>query len=199
MHLIAWDKVTKAKKQGGLGFKNLRQQNKAFIMKLCWSLLTKRHALWVQCIWAKYNCGSSLVPKVEKKRSSSSAWRAIVEVWDKFIGGVGRKVNNRADTKFWRDLWLPLERPLLTYVHNPASINEEESVKDHILMSGQWDMSRWNGILPFEVIRIISRMHPPNNNSPYCFTWRVAKDGGFSVKSAYHYLSGRTGDNNNRF
>ncbi|KAI9073167.1 hypothetical protein K1719_044873 [Acacia pycnantha] len=72
MHLIAWDKITKAKKQGGLGFKNLRRQNKAFIMKICWNLLTNKDTLWARCIWSKYNCGQAHVPNVSKKRNSSS-------------------------------------------------------------------------------------------------------------------------------
>ncbi|KAI9119453.1 hypothetical protein K1719_009329 [Acacia pycnantha] len=83
MHLIAWEKTTQAKKQGGLGFKNLHRQNKAFIMKLCWSLLTKKDTLWVQCLWSKYNCGNLRMPNVSRKRSSSSAWQAIAQMdWD---------------------------------------------------------------------------------------------------------------------
>lgn len=45
IHLIAWEKVKRSKKEGGLGFKKLVLQNKAFIMKLCWGLITKPGAL----------------------------------------------------------------------------------------------------------------------------------------------------------
>ncbi|KAK4257184.1 hypothetical protein QN277_006806 [Acacia crassicarpa] len=189
MHLIAWEKVTQAKKQGGLGFKNLRRQNKAFIMKLCWSLLTKKHDLWVQCLWAKYNCGNLSLPKVSKKRSSSPAWKAITQVWEKFLSGVGKKVNNGGGTKFWHDLWLPMDRPLMAFVADPSVIIEEDTVRDQLLGNGQWDIDKWRGILPFSIINTISKIPPPSSNLPDCFIWRPATDGCFSVKSAYNYLS----------
>lgn len=35
MHLLSWDCIVQDKKEGGLGIKNFRKQNEAFIMKLC--------------------------------------------------------------------------------------------------------------------------------------------------------------------
>ena len=199
MHLIAWDKVMNAKKQGGLGFKNLWRQNKAFIMKICWNLLMKKDSLWAQCIWSKYNCGHSTVPKVSKKRNSSSVWKAVVGVWDKFFVGIGWKDNNGNDTKFWQDLWLPLDRPLITFVQDHSLINVDDTVRDHILGNGRWNTNGWWGILPLSIINSISRMSIPFNHFPDCFTWRAAKDGCFTVKSAYTYLSGHVQMDTNRF
>lgn len=44
-HLVAWENVKRPKDAGGLGIKDLHLQNVAFIMKLCWRLLTKPRAL----------------------------------------------------------------------------------------------------------------------------------------------------------
>lgn len=38
VHLVSWDLVTNFKVNGGMGLKKLRQQNEAFIMKLCWHI-----------------------------------------------------------------------------------------------------------------------------------------------------------------
>ena len=46
--------VTKGKQEGGLGMKNLELQNKAFITKLCWGLITKPDALWVKVLRSTY-------------------------------------------------------------------------------------------------------------------------------------------------
>lgn len=45
LHLLSWDLITKDKKDGGLGIKNLEKQNHVFVMKLCWQLLTNQDAL----------------------------------------------------------------------------------------------------------------------------------------------------------
>ena len=49
IHLASWDLITR-EKNGGMGQKKLRQQNEAFLMKLCWNLLTNKEALWVQVL-----------------------------------------------------------------------------------------------------------------------------------------------------
>ncbi|KAI9128659.1 hypothetical protein K1719_000142 [Acacia pycnantha] len=80
MHLIPWQNIIKSKKVGGLGIKNLELQNKAFIMKLCWGMITRPEALWVKCLRGRYSCGNNLLPQVSKKQSQSLTWKAIVNV-----------------------------------------------------------------------------------------------------------------------
>lgn len=111
MHLISWDQIKKAKLEGGLGIKDLRHQNMAYIMKLCWNLLTKSEALWVKCLRSKYGCGEGHQLAVCKKRNSSATWQSIVAVWDKFQQGVGMTVKDGRQTSFWWDVWTPLNEP----------------------------------------------------------------------------------------
>lgn len=85
IHLVSWETITKCKK--GLGIKDLESQNKAFIMKLCWTMINKPYALWVQCLHAKYDCGSQEIPTVTQKSSSSLVWNAIVSLELFHVGG----------------------------------------------------------------------------------------------------------------
>lgn len=57
---------------GGLGFRNLKVLNKAYMMKLAWSLISDSEKLWVKVMKAKYNCGSQTMPKVVARGSCSS-------------------------------------------------------------------------------------------------------------------------------
>lgn len=59
-HLVAWDRICKPKEEGGLGFRNLRNLNKAHMMKLAWELITCPDKLWVKIVKAKYGCGPVL-------------------------------------------------------------------------------------------------------------------------------------------
>jgi hypothetical protein len=56
-HLISWEQICKPKKDGGLGFRNLRVLNKAYMCKLAWQLVEDKDKLWVSIIRAKYDCG----------------------------------------------------------------------------------------------------------------------------------------------
>lgn len=87
LHLLSWDQVTQDRQNGGLGLKNLRKQNKAFIIKLCWNLLNRKEALWVKVLRSKYLCGANTTPIVQKKTFSSFTWQSIVKVWSKFLWG----------------------------------------------------------------------------------------------------------------
>lgn len=43
-----------SKKQGGLGIRNLRRQNRSLLMKWLWRFPKEEHVLWVRVIQDKY-------------------------------------------------------------------------------------------------------------------------------------------------
>lgn len=57
-HTIAWDQFCLPKEDGGLGFRDLHDFNRALLMKLGWGLIKNREALWVQVVPHKYKCGN---------------------------------------------------------------------------------------------------------------------------------------------
>lgn len=57
-HMISWEKICQPKEQGGLGFRNLKVLNKAYMTKLAWQLINNPYKLWVRIMKFKYNCGA---------------------------------------------------------------------------------------------------------------------------------------------
>ena len=166
-----------------LGIRNLELQNQAFIMKLCWGLITKPNALWVQCLRARYECGDDHVLQVVKKKYNSLTWQTITEVWEKFLQGVGKKINDGKSTRFWWDFWTPLERPLIEYaVSNVHNINPEEMVGSFVTPSGDWDVLRWKEHLPNWVIMKMVMLQPLAESRSDTFIWRNSPDRTFPVK-----------------
>ena len=55
--MVSWDKVCMRKEVGGLGLRKAKLQNNAFMIKLGWSLINRKDALWVQLMREKYGCG----------------------------------------------------------------------------------------------------------------------------------------------
>lgn len=61
-HTTTWDQFCLSRKNGGLGFRNLHDFNKALLMKLDWGLMSNNEALWVNVIHSKYKCGNNVLP-----------------------------------------------------------------------------------------------------------------------------------------
>lgn len=196
LHLIGWETCKQDKDLGGLGIKDLCSQNEAFMMKLCWGILTKPEALWVKCLKCKYDCGEGTHPKVERKRNQSAVWKGTVAVWDRFMSGVGRKIVDGRSSRAWTDLWLPLPLPLIQYVNrNMDSIKSEEDVASFVTSDGEWDARRWRCFLPEEVVMKILSSEPPRGHGDDKYWWRESSDGDFSIKLAYSRIFNQTGEN----
>jgi hypothetical protein len=58
MHLVSWEKTTKAYMEGGLNFKNTRTQNLALGAKLLWKMITGKATWSKRALWRKYFRGS---------------------------------------------------------------------------------------------------------------------------------------------
>lgn len=54
MAYIGWNKITKTKGMGGLGFADLELVNETLLMKFLWRLVAGSGALWVQVVKEKY-------------------------------------------------------------------------------------------------------------------------------------------------
>lgn len=168
------------------GVRDLRAQNEAFVMKLCWGLPTRPNALWVECIVKKYGCGTGKYPIMKKKREQSGVWSSILAVWDKFFKAVGCKIGDGKYTNVWTDMWTGLDLPLIQYVErNHDKVRIEDVVASFVTASNTWDLDKWRTFLPDWVIDRIRHVAPPRPGQADKHWWRAAADGNFSVRSAY--------------
>lgn len=71
MHTIRWKDITKPKKLGGLGLRNLKHMNEACILKLGWEIKFGEDTLWCEVIKGKYLRQS----KICAKTYDSSLWK----------------------------------------------------------------------------------------------------------------------------
>ncbi|KAL8168195.1 hypothetical protein V2J09_009694 [Rumex salicifolius] len=53
-HLLAWDKIAKPRKFGGLGLRSMRQSNAAVLAKLGWRAMKEPESIWSRVIRGKY-------------------------------------------------------------------------------------------------------------------------------------------------
>ena len=58
MHWIGWEKLSKVKQSGGLGFRDLESFNQAFLAKQLWRILTRPNLLVSKILKARYFKGT---------------------------------------------------------------------------------------------------------------------------------------------
>lgn len=104
--LVKGNVICKEKKEGGLGLRETKDQNKAFLMKLAFGVLAKPKELWVRVLRAKYCEEREGRPWFKRKSNLSYTWRGIYGVWEQMNEGILWKVKNGRACRFWQDCWL---------------------------------------------------------------------------------------------
>ncbi|XP_074289530.1 uncharacterized protein LOC141614686 [Silene latifolia] len=81
--LVAWDKVSYSKEEGGLGLKDQETMNKSMIGRLVHWIMEEKDSIWVQWVKKNYLKGKDWL---EYKPTASSSWeRKPAVTWYKWI------------------------------------------------------------------------------------------------------------------
>lgn len=139
IHLVAWDDVCCSKERGGLGLRQARKQNEAFMMKLGWGLINRRNDLWVKLLREKYGCGDGIVPVMKDRKLRSQIWEEIQKNWEKTMKGVTWRLGDGENVRFWKDRWLPNIQSVSDLVILPLSDDMcEAKVAEYVDHVGNW-------------------------------------------------------------
>lgn len=103
LFLVAWDKVSRPRKEGGLGIRVARDMNTALLGKLVWDMLHNPHKLWVSLLSHKYLRHGSILEV--QPHSGSPIWNSIVKARNVLRDGYEYHVGN-GESLFWYSSWL---------------------------------------------------------------------------------------------
>ena len=107
MHWVGWQKVAKAKKEGGLGIQTARGRNTSLLAKLNWRFHEEKEALWAKVLRNKYCTHSRINSSNRDKLPCSRIWRGIKMGEDVFKAGVKWIIGRNSEVNFWMDNWAP--------------------------------------------------------------------------------------------
>ncbi|KAL4384089.1 hypothetical protein GQ457_15G019500 [Hibiscus cannabinus] len=142
MALVKRDITRLPMEHGGLGFKNLFQKNKAFLMKIGYQLVMNKESLWVQVLISKFDWSKQL-PISLQRANSSWLWK------DGF------------NTDFWYDHWLgPVKR--LAFLCTASVPSSPVTICDMVDNYGNWDWSRLSLLLPQAMLDRVVAIPPPS-------------------------------------
>ena len=177
--------MCRAKREGGMGFRDLQAFNLAMLAKQGWRMLEEPSSLMAYLYKAKYfsNCdvlGASI------GSNPSYAWRSINKSLEVLKQGTRWRVGNGKLIHIWDDKWLPIPT---TYkvISSPKDFGDFPMVSSLI----DEDIKMWRRdmlveiFLLFEVNTILNislSHHLPEDS----IIWVGNKKRIFSVKSAYY-------------
>jgi len=187
IHWMSWERMSKSKNSGDMGFRGVGDFNMALLGKHYWRLLTGEETLMGRVFKSRYYPRCSIL-EAKVGFSPSYAWRSIISAKDLVSKGLRWRISNGESVKIWGDNWLPNQSGFK--LHSPVRILVPEAKVEELI---DRDLRQWRRDLIFtcfntsEATQIVSiplsvRLSADKIN------WHSEKDGEYSVRSAYHVL-----------
>jgi hypothetical protein len=199
-HLVKWAVITKSKKKGGLGVKNLRKMNISLLCKWWWKL-ENEEGLWQDIVRKKYKVRGGIV-NLRNKPSNSPVWNDLIKIKGVYLAGRIMKIGDGRDIDFWRDPWYGRVN-LIEKFRDLYDISNEQYVSVADMAQRGWRLTfrRWldeNAQNQLRFLRdiLMSCALGQQKDRPI-WVWEKHKQ--FSVKSMYaHLCEGELGESNRR-
>ena len=185
IHWLSWEKLTRPKCQGGMGFTDFPLFNQAMLGKQGWRLMTRPELLCAKVLKGKYYPSCDFLSAAKKKRSLAT-WRAILHGRDVLKRVLIRRVGP-GDINIWQDNWIPGLRSLKPAFRLPSAYVEK--VCDlFVLGTRVWNtqlvMDSFLALDGMEVLKV----KPSERAVEDVLARAFEKHGTYSVPSAYRIL-----------
>uniref|UniRef100_A0A8I6X8W7 Reverse transcriptase zinc-binding domain-containing protein n=1 Tax=Hordeum vulgare subsp. vulgare TaxID=112509 RepID=A0A8I6X8W7_HORVV len=182
IHWISWEKLTKPKSMGGLGFRDMECFNRAMLSRQIWRLIQFRDSLCARVLKARYFPNTHVLD-ASPKPGISNSWRSLLHGLELIKEGYIWRIGDEARVNIWRDPWIPW--PWSRRVITPRRGNLLEYVSELIdPTSGVWDERLVRETFWTDDVHHILRI-PLREGVPDFVAWQYDSKGEHSVRSAY--------------
>jgi ribonuclease HI len=187
IHWMSWERLSKPKKNGGMGFRGLSDFNKALLGKHCWRLLMGEDSLMGRVFKSRYYPRTSFL-EAKIGYQPSYAWRSMQSAKDVIDLGARWRIGNGEKVRIIVDKWMPNHAGFKVW-SRCEDLNDDTLVCDLI----DPDTKQWKRDLvshlfhPHEALQILSMPISPRL-PPDKLVWHFERDGDYSVRSAHHLV-----------
>lgn len=183
VHWMAWDRMIKPKRAGGIGFRDMQIFNQALLARQGWRLLQKPDSLCARVLKSKYYPKGELLDTVFAS-DASQAWRGIEHGLDLLKNGIIWRVGNGKKIQLQRDQWVPRKSGLkVTAFKRRSRIRWVNQLM--IIGSKEWNKPLIHQLFHEYDAEEICKIKIPSSEAEDCIAWHEEKTGIFSVRSAY--------------
>uniref|UniRef100_A0A803PQ00 Uncharacterized protein n=1 Tax=Cannabis sativa TaxID=3483 RepID=A0A803PQ00_CANSA len=191
IHWMSWDKLSKHKSVGGMGFRSLRDHNLSLLGKQGWRFMTQPHSLVSRVFKARYFKNVSFL-SAKLGNNPSYVWRSIWEAQAIVKQGVRWHIGDGSTIDVLGEPWLPNDaEPIVTSCH-PALVNAKVSnlmANDSL----QWDDEILADLFNTRDQALIKSIPLHLTSGGDHLYWTVDTSGIYSVKSAYNMIQKSNG------
>ncbi|KAH9709496.1 putative reverse transcriptase/RNA-dependent DNA polymerase [Citrus sinensis] len=182
IHWARWDSMSKAKRRGGLGFRDLPSFNQALVAKQGWRLVRYPNSLMARVMKARYYKNSTFW-NAKVGSNPSFIWRSILWGSQVIKKGVRWRIGDGKKVLVYKDKWIP--RPATFQPISPKTLPHETVVADLIDSENKWRVDRLEQHFMKEDIEAILKILLPSGKEEDEVLWHFDKKGEYSVKSGY--------------
>lgn len=183
VHWLAWHKLTKSKKLGGLGFKDFSSFNDALLAKHTWRLLNNPEDLWAKKMRGlHFPNGNTMIAK--KGSRASWGWSSLLIGRDLLASKLVWRVGNGNNINIWNDKWVPkVGNGVLGPAHASVSSNLQK-VSD-LIVDGRWELENLKQWISEEEYSAICCIPLSVNSAADKLFLDGTENGSYSAKSGY--------------
>ncbi|XP_021975310.1 uncharacterized protein LOC110870437 [Helianthus annuus] len=205
IHWVAWDRVTKSIKDGGLGLSKLEDNNYAMLLKWLWRYRVENGALWRKFVDAIHG-SNRRCETIQCNNRFSGVWSRLVKVGyslkvngNGFVNMVRGVVGDGSTIKFWIDPLhttepLKIKFPSLFRLEGRKRCTMADRFFDHNsppTICWNWKHYPNNGLEVDELIqchRVLSGVQLSGREDSWAWNQDSGED--FSVKEARKWIKG---------
>ncbi|XP_057425932.1 uncharacterized mitochondrial protein AtMg00310-like [Lotus japonicus] len=181
IHWRSWSKLSKPKREGGMGFRNFIDQNTAHLGKQAWRILVNPTSLWATILKVIYFPNTEF-SKVVVGRNPSWAWRSIVEGKNfilhhsRWAIGRGDSIRVRGESWIWNGDIIP-------QATLPSDMRVIELLDPG---SSGWDVGKVSTLFSPQVAFRVLQTPVGLTGGIDSLVWPHSNDGCYSIKTGYH-------------
>ena len=185
IHWKSWESLAQPKKEGGLGFRDIRSFNLAMLAKQGWRMLTNHDFLLYRYFKAKYFPRCTFLEATDHPKSSY-VWKSLIAAQPILRKGCCWRVGSGSSIRVLSDKWLP-HHPSNKILAPPNEVGEDWLVSELIDWNNfQWDYSLIDKAFSKYDAEAIYRIPLSKRYVPDVMVWMHNKNGRYSVRSGYH-------------
>lgn len=184
---LSWDEMCAPKEEGGLGFRDLKAFNLAFLAKQGWRLQTCTNSIVHRVFKAQYFPTADYL-SVELGNQPSYAWRSIMAAQEFVQKGHRWQEGNGESIRIWKDMRL-LQTSTFRITSTPPVLNANENVSSLIdTQSGTWRTYMVRQLFSSDDANAILSIPLSPRLPKDRLVWGFTSKGEFSVRSAYKVI-----------
>ncbi|KAF6162880.1 hypothetical protein GIB67_021029 [Kingdonia uniflora] len=184
--VVAWDKVCKPFKEGGINLRPLKEINQSLMMKLTWNFLNPKDE-WAEFMRVKFIAKAGNFSTITK---GFSIWAGVRGALKDVSAHSGWVIGDGDCIDLWRDNWCsPLS--LKDMINDDAIPWSDLKAKvSYIITEGKWSIPN-NLQLIFDRFGVDIHTIKINHHKPDRRVWKPDLIGNFSVKGAFDSIQNK--------